>query len=273
MTKSQTDKADIFRKLHAQDRGFIIPNPWDIGSAKILASLGFKALATTSAGYAWAQGKRDATGAVTRDDALQHAAQIVAATDLPVSADLEDGFGATPEAAAQTITRAGEVGLVGASIEDATHHVVHDKGLAVERVEAAVEAARAHSFAFTLTARCENFLCGKPDLDDTIARLQAYETAGADVLYAPALPDIDAIKTVCQAVTKPVNVVIGLGAADVTVDMLLDAGVQRISLGSAFAKAAYSALFHAAEELQEHGTTKFIGSGVNFPEINNLMNE
>ena len=273
MLASQSEKADIFRALHGADKGFIIPNPWDIGSAKILASLGFKALATTSAGFAWGQGKRDAVGAVKREEALHHGAEIVAATDLPVSADLEDGFGPSPEAAADTIRQAGIIGLVGGSIEDASQHSVLDMGLAVERVAAAVEAAHAHPFPFTLTARTENYLCGNPDLGDTIARLQAYEAAGADVLYAPALPDIETIKTVCQSVGKPVNVVIGLGAQNVTVNQLFEAGVQRISLGSSLAKAAYGALLQAAQEIQTKGTTNFIDPEFNVSKINSLMSE
>lgn len=273
MARSQSEKAEAFRALHDADKGFVIPNPWDIGSAKILASLGFKALATTSWGFALSRGKRDGAGAVTREEALLHATEIVAATELPVSADLEDGFGRSPEAVAETITQAGRAGLVGGSIEDASQHVVHDMALAVERVAAAVEAARAHSFPFTLTARTENFLCGNPDLDDTIARLQAFEAAGADVLYAPALPSIDAIKAVCQAVSKPVNVVIGLGVADITVDMLLEAGVQRISLGSSFAKVAYGALCKAAGELQDKGTTSFVDPEMDFSRINGIMSD
>lgn len=268
---TQAEKAIQFRKLHESNDAFIIPNPWDQGSAKILASLGFNALATTSAGFAWSTGRKDVSGSVSRADALAHAADIAAACELPVSADLEDGFGIEPEQVGQTIAQAGMTGLVGASIEDATHGSVHDMALAVERVQAAVEAARAYPFPFTLTARAENYLCGNRDLDDTIKRLQAYETAGADVLYAPGLPDIDAIKQVCSSVAKPVNVVLGLGGSGITVAMLAQAGVRRISLGSSLACSAYGALFAAAQELQSDGTTDFKKTAATYPQINGLM--
>src|ERR687891_1506720 len=237
MEASQSERAQAFRALHERPGAFVIPNPFDIGTARILAGLGFEALATTSAGMAFALGRRD--GAVRRDEALAHARAIVAATPLPVSADLENGFGDGPEVVAETIRLAADTGLAGASIEDATgdpDRPIYDASLALERVVAAVEAARGLTFPFTLTARAENFLHGRPDLDDTIRRLQAFESAGADVLYAPGLRDLDAVRTLCQAVDKPVNVIMGLTGAAFTVDQLAAAGVRRISLGSGLSR-------------------------------------
>src|SRR5512134_3337603 len=211
MAATQSDKAARFRALHEGPGAFVIPNPWDAGSARILAALGFPALATSSGASAGVLGRRD--GKVTREEALAHARAIVEATDLPVSADLEKGFGDAPAAAAETIRLAAEVGLVGGSIEDATGdptRPLFDVGLATERVAAAAEAARALPFAFTLTARAENFLRGHPSLDDTIARLQAFERAGADVLFAPGLPDLAAVARVCGSVSKPVNFMVGI---------------------------------------------------------------
>ncbi|HEV8440523.1 MAG TPA: isocitrate lyase/phosphoenolpyruvate mutase family protein, partial [Methylomirabilota bacterium] len=218
MTASQSDKAARFRALHEAPRAFVIPNPWDAGSARILAGLGFPALATSSGASAGMLGRRD--GQVTRDEALAHARAIVEATDLPVSADLEKGFGDAPAAAAETIRRAAAVGLVGGSIEDATgdkDKPLYDLAHATERVAAAVEAARALPFAFTLTARAENFLRGNPSLDDTIKRLAAFERAGADVLFAPGLPDLAAVRAVCAAVSKPVNFMVGIKGKSFTV--------------------------------------------------------
>lgn len=211
----------------------MIPNPWDAGSARILAALGFEALATTSAGFAFSIGRRDSSAALSREAILENARSIVEATDLPVSADLEDGFGASPAACADTIRLAADIGLVGGSIEDATgdaNNLIFDFTLAVERVAAAAEEARRQPFV--LTARAENFLNGRPDLDDTIRRLQAFEAAGADVLYAPGLPDLEAIRTVCSAVTRPVNVVMGLAGTQYSVRELEAAGVKRISVGA-----------------------------------------
>jgi 2-methylisocitrate lyase-like PEP mutase family enzyme len=250
MTAGQVERANAFCALHQRAGAFVMPNPWDVGTARILAGLGFAALATTSAGLAFALGRRDAEGAVTRDEALAHAGTIVDATPLPVSADLENGFGAAPETVAETIRLAAEVGLVGGSIEDASgdpERPVYDLVHAVERVGAAAEAAR--SLRFTLTARAENFLYGRPDLDDTIRRLQAFEAAGADVLYAPGLRDLATIRTVCQAVGKPVNVIMGLAGAAFSVDELAAAGVRRISLGSALSRAALGAFLRAAREV------------------------
>ena len=251
----QRTKFERLKALHHRDSAFVIPNPWDAGSARLLASLGFEALATTSAGYAFSKGKRDSFSALTRDEIIANAAEIVAATDLPVSADLEDGFGAQPEICAETIRMACDVGLVGGSIEDATGEQgapIYDLSQAVERIQAAAEAAR--DLPFLLTARAENYLWGRPDLSDTIKRLQAFSEAGADVLYAPGLPDIEAIRTVCRAVDKPVNVVMGLKGRSYTVQELSEAGVRRISVGGSFARAALGALMRAAQEVRDSGT-------------------
>lgn len=272
MADTQDDKARQFRALHARKGAFVIPNPWDIGSARILAGFGFEALATTSAGFAFSLGRRD--GALTREETLAHARTIVDATPLPVSADLENGFGHAPEDAATTIRLAGGAGLVGGSIEDATGDTtrpIYDFAQAVERVAAAVEAARAHRFSFTLTARAENFLHGRPDLDDTIRRLQAFEQAGADVLYAPGLRDIDAIRTVCSAVSRPVNVVMGLKGPSFSVDQLAAAGVKRISVGSALARAALGGFLRAAREIRERGTFDFANDAVPFADVTAMM--
>jgi 2-methylisocitrate lyase-like PEP mutase family enzyme len=272
MAGSQSDRAKTFRALHERPGAFVIPNPWDVGTARILAGLGFEALATTSAGMAFALGRRD--GAVSRDDALAHARTIVSATALPVSADLENGFGDAPETVAETIRLAARTGLVGGSIEDATgdpDRPIYDRSLAVERIAAAVEAARALPFPFTLTARAENFLHGRPDLDDTIGRLQAFEGAGADVLYAPGLRDLGMIRTVCAAVGRPVNVIMGLAGAPFSVDDLAAAGVRRISLGSALSRAALGTFLRAAREIKEHGTFTFAEGAASFAEIEEFM--
>jgi 2-methylisocitrate lyase-like PEP mutase family enzyme len=245
-----------------------------VGTARILAGLGFEALATTSAGLAFALGRRDGEGAVSRAEALAHARTIVAATPLPVSADLENGFGDAPETAAETIRLAAETGLVGASIEDATgdpERPIYDAELARERIGAAAEAARALPFPFTLTARAENFLHGRPDLDDTIRRLQAFEAAGADVLYAPGLRDLAMIRTVCAAVAKPVNVIMGLAGASFSAEDLAAAGVRRISLGSALARAALGAFLRAAREVKERGTSSFADRAASFAELDPFM--
>jgi 2-methylisocitrate lyase-like PEP mutase family enzyme len=271
---SQKDKAERFRALHARQGAFVIPNPWDSGSARILASLGFEALATTSAGFAFSIGRKDQAEAVSRDEILANAKDIVDATDLPVSADLEAGFGRTPRDATETIRRAGAVGLVGGSIEDATYdpkQPIYDLSQAIERVAAAIEAARALSFPFTFTARAENFLFGRRDLDDTIKRLQAFEKAGADVLYAPGLNDLDMIRTVCKSVSKPINVVMGLKGRSFSVAELAEAGVRRISVGSALCRAAYGALFRAAREMKEKGTFTWANDAVPFAEVDALM--
>ncbi|GGH62127.1 isocitrate lyase/phosphoenolpyruvate mutase family protein [Frigidibacter albus] len=224
----QTAQFTRFKALHDGPGAFVIPNPWDAGSARLLASLGFEALATTSAGYAFSKGKRDSFAGLGRAEILDNAAEIVAATDLPVSADLEDGFGAAPEICAQTIRMAAATGLVGGSIEDATGDAeapIYDLSHAVDRIRAAAEAAR--GLPFLLTARAENYLWGRPDLADTIRRLQAFAEAGADVLYAPGLPDLEAIQTVCREVDRPVNVLMGLKGKSYTVAELSDAGARR----------------------------------------------
>ncbi len=239
-----------FRQLHHRDGAFVIPNPWDVGSAKILAALGFEALATTSAGFAFTLGLKD--GQVAADVMLDHCRAIVRATPLPVSADLEKGFGDTPEAVAETIVRAAATGLAGCSIEDFSGdpgQPIFPMGLAVERIAAAVEAAGALDHDFVLTARAENFLRGNPDLDDTIVRLQAFEAAGADVLYAPGLRELEQIRTVCAALSKPVNVIMGLPGVALSVAELAEVGVKRISIGSALARLAYGGLIGAGQEM------------------------
>jgi 2-methylisocitrate lyase-like PEP mutase family enzyme len=260
MTLSLTEKSARFRALHERPGAFVIANPWDVGSARTLAGLGFEALATSSGASAGARGKKD--GELSRDEALRHAREIVEATELPVSADLENGFGPSPEHVAETIRLAGEAGIVGGSIEDFTgdkSQPFYDIGLAVERVAAAVEAARALPFAsFTLTARCENFLRGKADLDDTIARLRAYEAAGADVLFAPGLPDLDAVRAVCSALEKPFNFMVGMPGKSFSVAALEAAGVKRISLATSLYRAAMKAVREAAGEIRSAGTFGYV---------------
>lgn len=273
MSVHQNEKAKQFRKLHEGPGAFLIPNPWDAGSARMLAALGFEALATTSAGLAFSLGRRDGEALVTREEALAHIREIVGASGLPVSADLENGFGDAPEAAAETIRLGAAAGLVGGSIEDATgdqRKPIYDHGHAVERVTAAVEAARALPFPFTLTARAENFLHGRADLDDTLRRLQAFADAGADVVYAPGLPSLAAIRTVCAAVApRPVNALIG--AAGRSVAELAEVGVRRISTGSALHRAAMGGFWTAAKELKEQGTFTFLEKAVPFAGLSNFM--
>jgi len=272
MTTSQISKADRFRALHQGPRAFLIANAWDAGSARMLAGLGFPALATSSGASAGVLGKRD--GQVTRDEALAHARAIVEATELPVSADLEKGFGDAPAAAAETIRLAGEVGLVGGSIEDATgdkDKPLYDLGHATERVAAAVEAARSAPFGFTLTARAENYLRGNPNLDDTIRRLQAFEKVGADVLMAPGLPDLAAVRAVCSALSKPFNFMVGIRGKSFTVAELEAAGVRRISLATSLYRAAMSGLLAAAREVHEKGTFGYLDQAVATPDLNTFM--
>jgi 2-methylisocitrate lyase-like PEP mutase family enzyme len=259
MTANQSEKAAAFRALHRGPRAFVIANAWDGGSARILAGLGFQAIATSSGAQANTLGRLD--GKVAREEALAHARRIVDATDLPVSADLERGFGDAPEAIAETIRLAGEIGLVGGSIEDSTGNParpLYDITQAGERVAAAVRAARALPFEFTLTARSENFLRGNPDLNDTIRRLQLFEKAGADVLFAPALPDLVAVKTVCSSLTKPVNFMVGIPGKSFSVAELEAAGVRRISLATSLYRAAMTGLFDAAREVKERGTFGYL---------------
>jgi 2-methylisocitrate lyase-like PEP mutase family enzyme len=272
MSISQSDKATRFRALHQAPGAFVIPNPWDGGSARILAALGFQALATSSGACAGTLGRRD--GKVTREEALAHARVIVAATDLPVAADLEKGFGDAPSVAAETIRLAASVGLVGGSIEDATgdkQKPLYDIGQAAERVAAAVEAARALPFPFTLTARSENFLRGNPSLDDTIKRLQAFEKVGADVLMAPGLPDLAAVRAVCAAVSKPVNFMVGIKGKSFTVAELTAAGVKRISLATSLYRTAMSGLIDAAREVGDKGTFGYVDRGVSSPDLAAFM--
>jgi 2-methylisocitrate lyase-like PEP mutase family enzyme len=253
---TQTEKARVFAELHQGPKPFIIPNPWDAGSAKALAGLGFKALTTTSYGLAVSLGRRDGTRAVTRDEALANAKAIVDATDLPVAADLENGYGDTPEEVAETIRQAAHVGLVGASIEDATgadETAIYSLDRAVARIEAASRAAKALPFPFVLVARAENFLREHEDLEDTITRLQAYERAGADVLFAPFLPDADAIRKVCGAVSKPVNVVAAGPVVQMSLQELGELGVRRVSIGSGFFNVATRAFIAAARNVSETG--------------------
>ena len=264
----QQEKAGKFRALHQRSGAFIIPNPWDAGTARILASLGFEALATTSAGLAFSLGVKE--GAVSKATALGHCRTIVEATDLPVSADLEKGFGDDPEEVAQTIRDAAATGLAGCSIEDHTGRPgdpIFDFNLAVERIQAAVEAKRALPHDFVLTARCENFLWGRRDLDDTIKRLQQFENAGADVLYAPGLYDLESIRNVCAVVSKPVNVVMGMPGATFGLKELEEAGVKRVSVGSALSRAAFGAFVRAAKEMREQGTFNFASDAIGFSEI------
>ena len=265
----QVEKALAFRELHRRDRAFLIPNPWDVGTARLLAHLGFEALATTSAGFAFSIGQRD--GTVGREAMLRHVTAIAAATDLPVSADLENGFGDAPAIVAETIRLAAAAGLVGGSIEDATGQPgapIYELEHAVERVRAAADVARALPFAFTLTARAENYLVGRPDLQDTIKRLQAYQTAGADVLYAPGLTSRDDIAAVVSSVNRPVNVLMGLPGARLSLAELSAIGVKRVSVGSALSRAALGAFLRAAREMREHGTFGFADEAVSFREIN-----
>ena len=254
MATTQSDKATTFRALHQGPGAFLIANAWDAGSARILAGLGFPALATSSGAKAGVLGKRD--GKVTREEALANARAIVDATDLPVSADLEKGFGDAPSAAAETIRLAAGVGLVGGSIEDATGDAskpIYDFALAVERVQAAVEVARSLPFRFALTARAENLLHGRLDLDDTIKRLQAFEKAGADVLYAPGVRDLAAIRAVTSAVSRPVNVVMSAADPSLTLAQLAQAGVKRVSVGGALSRLALAAFLHGAREMRDKG--------------------
>lgn len=272
MSLSQSEKANQFRTLHRGPGAFVIPNPWDAGSARILAGLGFPALATSSGAFAGTLGRRD--GQVRREEALAHAQAVVAATDLPVSADLENGFGHPPSFAAETVRLAAETGLVGCSIEDATgdkDRPLYDITQASERVAASAEAARSLGFAFTLTARSENFIRGNPDLDDTITRLQAYEKAGADVLMAPGLPDLEAVRTVCAALSKPYNFMGGIKGKSFTKAELEAAGVRRISLATSLYRTAMAALIKAATEAKESGTFAYVETAMTTPELNHYM--
>jgi 2-methylisocitrate lyase-like PEP mutase family enzyme len=269
---TQADKAQQFRALHQRAGTFLIPNPWDPGSARILTGLGFEALATSSAAPAAALGRRD--GKLSREEALAHCRAIVAATELPVAADLEDGFSHTPEGVAETVLLAAEVGLAGCSIEDATgdeDKPLYDIRLAAERIEAAAKAAHSLPFPFALTARTETFVRGRPNLDETIKRLVAYEESGADVLFAPGLPDLAAVKAVCSAVSKPVNFMVGIRGKSFSVAELLEAGVKRISFAASFYRAAMTGFIHAAREAKERGTLSYLNTTIASSEVNRFF--
>jgi 2-methylisocitrate lyase-like PEP mutase family enzyme len=269
---TREQKYEALKALHERAGAFVIPNPWDAGTAKILTALGFEALATTSAGYAFSNGRTDSTADLTRDGVLANARAIAEATHLPVSADLQDGFGPSPEMCAETIRLAASVGLAGGSIEDATgdpDHPIYDLQLAAERVAAAAEAAQTHNFL--LTARAENFLYDRPNLDDTIKRLQSFAEAGADVLYAPGLPNLKAIREVCSAVSKPVNVLAGLHGTNFTVEELTAAGVKRISVGGSFARAALGAFVRAAREVKDKGTFTYTTEAISHADVTKFM--
>lgn len=273
--KLQAAKAARFKQLHEREGLFVLPNPWDAGSAKLLAAMGFEALATTSAGLAWMLGKADGEASVTREESMQNAREIVDATGLPVAADLENGYGDDPEDCATTILKAAEAGLVGGSIEDATGKPadpIYPFELAVERVREAVKAARSLPFPFMLAARAENLINGRPDLPDTIRRLQAYADAGADVLYAPGLRTKDDVSAVVRAVApRPVNVLVGTAVMQVSLAELAELGVKRVSLGSALARAAYGAFIEAAEGLRENGDLRFAGWAVPYATLNDML--
>jgi 2-methylisocitrate lyase-like PEP mutase family enzyme len=272
MNVTQNEKAARFRALHDGPGAFVIPNPWDVGSARILAGLGFQALATSSAASAAAIGRKD--GELTRDEALEHSRLIVDATDLPVSADLEKGFGDAPEVVAETIRLAAGVGLVGCTIEDSTGNPdrpLYDLRLAVERIAAAAQAARALQVPFILTARAHNLLYANPSLDDTITRLQAFEKAGADVLFAPGLSDLAAVRAVCAAVSKPVNFMVGIKGKSFSVAELAAAGVRRISLATSLYRAAMTGFLDAAREVKDTGQFSFLDRCVTTADLHNLM--
>lgn len=268
----QAVKAQAFRRLHEREKAFVIPNPWDVGTARLLANFGFDALATTSMGYAFSLGRLDNT--LNRQQTLAYAAAIVSATDLPVSADLENGFGDAPETVAETIRMAADAGIVGGSIEDATgrpEDPIYAIEHAVERIRAAAAVARALPFPFTLTARAENYLHGRPDLTDTIRRLQAYQEAGADVLYAPCLATRDEIASVVRSVDRPVNVVMGLRGIQLSLAELSAIGVKRVSVGSSLCRTALGAFLGAAREMKELGTFSFAAGAANPKEISAIF--
>lgn len=272
MSVSQKEKAIQFRALHDRSGAFVIPNPWDVASARVLAGLGFEALATSSAASATAIGRKD--GELTREEALAHARLIVGATDLPVSADLEKGFGDAPEAVAATVRGAAEAGLVGCTIEDSTGKPdtpLYEEGLAVERIAAGVEAARSLGFPFLLTARAHNLLYANASVEATIRRLQAFEKAGADVLFAPGLPDLATVREVCAAVSKPFNFMVGIKGKSFSVSELAAAGVRRISLATSLYRAAMTGFLDAAREVKESGRFEFLDRAVSTAELHKLM--
>lgn len=268
---TQREKAERFNALHEREGAFVIPNPWDVGSARLLAGLGFEALATTSAGFANSMGRLD--GQMTRGEVIEHCRSLSAATELPVSADLENCFADDPAEVGETILLGARAGLVGGSIEDyggGPSNRIYDFGLAVERVHAAAEAARSLDFPFTLTARAENLIRGKDDLDDTIRRLQAFEAAGADVLYAPGLKTLDEVRSAVGALSKPLNVLAPL-LKGVTVAQLADAGAKRISVGGALARAAVTALLRACAEMRETGSFEWTSDLASSADVKKLL--
>jgi 2-methylisocitrate lyase-like PEP mutase family enzyme len=265
---THAQKVLTFRALHARRTAFIIPNPWDVGTARILERLGFEALATTSAGFAFSLGQRDRT--VAREQVIAHVAALTSATTVPVSADLENGFGDAPETAAETIRRASAAGAAGGSIEDSTgrsDQPLYEIEHAADRIRAAAEAARSTAAGFVLTARAENFLVGRANIDDTISRLQAYQQAGADVLYAPGLATADDIAAVVGAVDRPVNVLAALPGFPLTLDQLSAIGVTRVSIGGSLARAAFGATLRAAREMRERGTFRYVDEAVSSKEL------
>jgi len=269
---TQAENGRIFRELHRRDSAFIIPNPWDVGTARLLQSLGFEALATTSGGFAFSVGKQD--GAIDRDTMLAHAASLAAATNLPVSADLENGYADDPSGVAKTIQLAARAGLAGCSVEDVPQgrgNAPYDISLASERVRAAAEAAHSLPFPFTLTARAENFIVGRPDLRDTIARLQVFQEAGADVLFAPGLKSKEDIREVIRSVDRPVNVIMGLQGVQLSLADLSAIGVKRISVGSALARCAITAFLSGAREMQTKGTFTFAENAVKYADLNAMF--
>lgn len=269
---TQAEKTAAFRQLHARDRAFIIPNPYDAGTARLLQSMGFEAIATTSAGYAYTVGKPDAT--VGRDEMLAHAKMMVETTRLPVSADLENGYGDAPEAVAEAVRLAAAVGLAGCSIEDVPlgrEGAPYEIGFAAERVRAAAETARASTVPMVITARAENFIVGRPDLRDTIARLQAFQEAGADVLFAPGITSERDIADVISSTDRPLNVIMGLQGANLTLDRLSQLGVKRVSVGSALSRAALGAFLRAARELHDSGTFTFAADAVKYADVNAMF--
>ena len=272
--KTQAQKAIAFRALHQREGAFIIPNPWDAGTAKLLAASGFEALATTSLGASSALGRPDGAGAVNRAELIANCAAISAATELPVSADLENGYAHEPRAAAEIIRLAAQAGVVGGSIEDSSgdeKNPILDFNLSVERVHAAVEVARSVGFPFVLTARAENFFLGRRDLDDTIRRLQAFEKAGADVLYAPGLKDLETIRTVASSVKKPINVVIGGIEPGITLQDLARAGVKRVSVGGMLCRLALAHVASAAREMKEQGSFGWMAQAMPAGELRRMF--
>jgi 2-methylisocitrate lyase-like PEP mutase family enzyme len=264
----RSDRVARFRALHGRGT-FVIANAWDAGSARVLAGLGFPAIATSSGAMANTFGRLD--GNVTREEALEHSRSLASAVDVPVAADLENGFGDTPEDAAETIRRGVAAGLAGGSIEDYSGKAVYELAHAVERIQAAVEASRASPGGFVLTARAENFIRGRPDLDDTIRRLQAYERAGADVLFAPGLPDLASVRTVCESLAKPLNFMVGIPGKSWSLAELEAAGVRRVSLATSLYKAAVTGLVAAAREIREKGTFGYLDAAISSKELSGYM--